>query len=88
MPKNCQNRGYLFDYEKKSETIYGVNEIRIENPFHTLICDVFVNGEYLENLIEGYRTLTVQGREALSSEITTETAGTKAGSVFVSRKYP
>ncbi len=36
------------DYEKKSETIYGVNEIRIENPFHTLICDVFVNGEYLE----------------------------------------
>ena len=47
-----------------------------------------LNGEYLENLIEGYRTLTVQGREALSSEITTETAGTKAGSVFVSRKYP
>lgn len=36
------------DYENKSETIYGVNEIRIENPFHTLICDVSVNGEYLE----------------------------------------
>ena len=36
------------DYENKSETIYGVNEIRIENPFHTLICDVIVNGEYLE----------------------------------------
>ena len=36
------------DYEKKSETIYGVNEIRIENPFHTLICDVSINGEYLE----------------------------------------
>lgn len=36
------------DYEKKSETIYGVNEIRIENPFHTLICDVYINNEYLE----------------------------------------
>ena len=30
------------------ETIYALNEIRIENPFHTLICEVFVNGVFLE----------------------------------------
>ena len=36
-------------YEKSEKTIYAVNEIRIENPFHTLICDVAVNDEKLEN---------------------------------------
>ena len=36
------------EYENKSETIYGVNEVRVENPFHTLICEVYVDGEYLE----------------------------------------
>ncbi len=36
------------DYENYSETVYAVNEIRIENPFHTLICDVFINDQYLE----------------------------------------
>ena len=47
-----------------------------------------LNGDYLENLIEGYRTLTVQGREALSGEVSTETAGLRPGTVYVSRKYP
>ena len=35
----CQN------YE---QTIYALNEIRIENPFHTLISDVFIDDEKLE----------------------------------------
>lgn len=30
------------------KTIYAVNEIRIENPFHTLISDVSINNEFLE----------------------------------------
>lgn len=47
-----------------------------------------INGEYLENQIEGYRTLTVQGREALSGEVSTEDAGLRPGTVYVSRKYP
>ena len=34
--------------EEKSETIYAINEIRIENPFHTLICDVLINNDALE----------------------------------------
>ena len=35
-------------YEKQEETIFAVNEIRVENPFHTLICDVAINDEALE----------------------------------------
>jgi NAD+ kinase len=34
--------------ENGIETIYAVNEIRLENPFHTLICDVEINYETLE----------------------------------------
>lgn len=30
------------------ETLYAVNEIRIENPFHTLVSDVYVDGVKLE----------------------------------------
>lgn len=31
-----------------NEELYAVNELRIENPFHTLICNVLVNGVFLE----------------------------------------
>ena len=34
--------------KNKEETIYAVNEIRIENPFHTLISDVYIDNEQLE----------------------------------------
>lgn len=40
-------KGEFTDKEKKQE-IYAVNEIRIENPFHTLISDVFIDEELLE----------------------------------------
>ena len=36
-------------FKKSETTIYALNEIRIENPFHTLISDVFINKEKLEN---------------------------------------
>ena len=32
----------------KDKTIYALNEIRIENPFHTLTCDVYINDFKLE----------------------------------------
>lgn len=34
--------------EDKEKKIYAVNEIRIENPFHTLVSDVFIDDELLE----------------------------------------
>ena len=47
-----------------------------------------INGEYIENLISGYRTLNVSGREALSPELTTYETGTRDGSTVQSRRYP
>lgn len=47
-----------------------------------------INGEYIENLIEGYRTLTVEGREALSPEITTNETGIRDGSTLKGKRYP
>ena len=35
-------------YKKETTELYALNEIRIENPFHTLLCKVFINGEELE----------------------------------------
>ena len=35
-------------FEKETIDIYSLNEIRLENPFHTLISDVYINNELLE----------------------------------------
>lgn len=32
-----------------NKTVYAVNEVRIENPFRTLISDILISGTYLEN---------------------------------------
>lgn len=47
-----------------------------------------INGEYIENLIDGYRTLNVSGREALSPEVETYTTGIRNGSKLKSKRYP
>ena len=38
----------LIECDLSDKTIYAVNEIRFENPFHTLVCSVSVNDEHLE----------------------------------------
>ena len=47
-----------------------------------------INEVYLENEIEGYRTLYVKGREALSPELETYEVGTKNGEIRKSKRYP
>jgi len=47
-----------------------------------------INGEFIENLIPGYRTLNVSGREALSPELETFETGVRDGSSLQSRRYP
>lgn len=47
-----------------------------------------LNGEYIENQIEGYRTLHVSGREALSPELTTYETGIRDGSAMQNKRYP
>ena len=51
-------------------------------------CAVKINGEFIENLIPGYRTLNVSGREALSPELETYETGIRDGSTLKSRRYP
>ena len=45
-----------------------------------------INGEYIENLIPGYRTLNVKGREALSPELETFETGARDGSTLKKRR--
>lgn len=47
-----------------------------------------INGEYIENLIPGYRTLQVEGREALSPDVVTHDIGIRDGSQLKSKRYP
>ena len=47
-----------------------------------------INGEYLEDLVPGYKTLSVSGREALSPEIESFHTGIRDGSSRKSRRYP
>lgn len=47
-----------------------------------------INGEYIENQIAGYRTLTVSGREALSPDVISYTTGVRDGSRIKSKRFP
>ena len=38
----------LVKKEGKEETLFAVNEFRFENPFHTMIADVYINNSHLE----------------------------------------
>jgi predicted phage tail component-like protein len=49
---------------------------------------LMLNGVYIENLISGYRTLTVEGREALSPEISAFDTGIRDGSTMQGKRYP
>ena len=47
-----------------------------------------INGSYIEDLIPGYRTLHVSGREALSPDVTSFQTGVRDGSSLKSKRYP
>lgn len=47
-----------------------------------------INGEYIEELIPGYRTLSVKGREAHSTELSTYYIGIRDGSILKGRRLP
>lgn len=49
---------------------------------------LMINGEFIENLIPGYRTLQVIGREALSAELSSYETGSRNGSVLSGKRYP
>lgn len=47
-----------------------------------------INGKYIENQIDGYRTLNVSGREALSPDVASYTSGIRDGSTLQYKRYP
>lgn len=47
-----------------------------------------INGDYLEDMIDGYRTLHVSGREGLAKKISSYEVGDRDGSTLQSTKYP
>ena len=47
-----------------------------------------INGIYIEDRISGYRTLNVQGREALSPDVISYTTGVRDGSRLKSKRFP
>ena len=47
-----------------------------------------INGVWLDNELEGFKTLSVMGRELMESEITTYTVGNMDGNVFKSKRTP
>lgn len=47
-----------------------------------------INGQYIEDLIAGYRTLSVSGRESLSPELETYSTGTRDGATLKNKRYP
>lgn len=47
-----------------------------------------INGTYIENEIDGYRTLTVSGRETMAQEVKEAEVGKHDGAIFRYRRYP
>lgn len=47
-----------------------------------------LNGRYIEEQIDGYRTLNVQGREALSPDVYSFETGLRDGTRLKSKRYP
>ena len=49
---------------------------------------VSINGQYLEDVVDGYKTLYTKGRESLAVELNTYSVGTADGETFRSMRYP
>lgn len=49
---------------------------------------VSMNGTYFENIVEGYRTLYVKGRESLGVQLNTYSVGSADGERVKGRRYP
>lgn len=47
-----------------------------------------INGEYIENSIPGYRTLSVSGREGLAPELSSYETGVRDGVTLKGKRYP
>ena len=49
---------------------------------------VSINGEYLDDIIPGFKTLYVQGRELLAPDIKSKEVGARHGEILLNSRYP
>jgi len=49
---------------------------------------LILNGEYVDEVIEGFRTLSVSGRELLAKDVSSETIPGRNGALFIRSQYP
>lgn len=49
---------------------------------------VMINGQYIEEVLDGYRTLYVSGRESLDKQLTTIAVGSADGETVLGNRYP
>ena len=47
-----------------------------------------INGIFIENVIEGYRTLYTSGREMIAPEVNALELSKRHGQIYRSRRYP
>ena len=60
-----------------------------ETPVNSLPAEAMqLNGQYLENLVPGYRTLTAAGREVLAPDIKTIDVANRDGLLYRGKRYP
>lgn len=76
-----EGESYLYDFHDTTE--------ELEACLDSIPAEALqINGEYIENLIDGYRTLYVSGRELLAQELNTTELTWRNGSLYRSRRYP
>ena len=49
---------------------------------------VSINGQYIETVLDGYRTLYTKGRESLGAQLETYAVGTADGETYKYKRYP
>ena len=71
-----------------TDTVAGTSQVGLPTEALMIVSDEFPEGEYIENLIDGYRTLTVKGRELMEQDVKSLEIGNRHGTTYQRRRYP
>ena len=86
--KKLRNRRQGRTERKAGELMYNFVDTTERYPGQNLPSEALMfNGNYLENVIPGYRTLYVSGREVLGTEITDLETGVSDGTKYRRKRY-
>lgn len=71
-----------------TDTVAGISQVGLPTEALMIVSDEYPEGEYIENLIDGYRTLTVKGRELMEQDVKSLEIGNRHGTTYQRRRYP